>query len=259
MSVSSVPPGTPKTSLDYLIDNESLYQSSDQYKLKRNPYITSFVSNGIAHRMVEMGREDRAVHRLVNHKKLRKEVTESYGALVALERCARSLLQEHSGRNLSFNHQHQHTELLRDCSAEDIDNLLNFTALRYFSECTRGQAEATRPGLTVLDVCSGKGITSVLLALLLPCCSVTMIDFNGNINRDHLKSPACANVSFVHMDIYTDSFQQYLAGVRAEMGVTGGDVLPESPPALCAVLGTHLCGHLSTRLVNVFMRWVCAD
>jgi hypothetical protein len=238
-----------KTSLDYLIENEALYQSSQEYAPKRNPYITAFVRSGLARRLTELAGEDRAVHKLVNHKKLRKEITESYGALVLLEKCARRLTPPPPST------QQQEEEQKK----EGEDPLLSFSALHRLAN--------TAP-LVFLDVCSGKGITSFLLALLFPAASVVMLDANSRINRDHLLHPACRRVTFEHMDINSAAFPVFLQTISTTTTTT----LPDTdntdntdrnqsransvvaPPPLCLVLGTHLCGHLSTRLAAVFSR-----
>lgn len=226
-----------KTSLDFLIENEALYRRKPEFQHKRNEYISSFVRSGLAARVKRLADSDRAMRKLVNHKKLRKEVTESYGALVQLERLLRRLATEQSqgieGADRGG---------LQDESGVGSDSLLNFSALRVRS--------LSPTPLAVLDVCSGKGITAFLLALLVPSARVVMLDSNRHINREHLAHPACSNISFVCMDIHSTEFEQLM---RAPEGV-----LPaHDGPSLWLVLGTHLCGHLSSRLASVFASTDC--
>mgnify|MGYP003385265882 FL=1 len=62
------------------------------------------------------------------------------------------------------------------------------------------------------------------------------------------------------MDIYTTDFEKYLAtlSLSSSPNFTSVSTTPApAPPPLCLVLGTHLCGHLSTRLVSVFSSPAC--
>ena len=151
-STSTTVPSRAKTSLDYLIENEALYQSSEEYIHKRNPYITAFILSGLAERIVELTKDSESVRKLMNHRKLRKELTESYGAIVLLEKCVHRL---HNRQQQLQQHpiQQQHQE-------DDVPSQLSFPALQ--------RAVSLRTSLIFLDICSGKGITSFLLALLFP-------------------------------------------------------------------------------------------
>lgn len=234
--------------MDYIIENESLYESMPDLHHKRNPYISHFVHSGVARQVGAMANEDDAVRRLVNHKHLRKELSESYGALVLLEKSARRLQApaERSGGdgdNINGSHsdslgdRHHRPAPQRETEEGVLDEpLLSFSALQALARSPRS--------LLLLDVCSGKGITSFLLALLLPAAQVVMVDFNDKINREHLRHPACARISFAREDVHGEAFERRLQGAAAGAG------------PVCMVLGTHLCGHLSTRLVEVFSRSV---
>lgn len=54
-------------------------------------------------------------------------------------------------------------------------------------------------GVTILDVCSGKGLSAVMVALSLPQSRVVMLDANGAMDLAHV--PLVPNLSFVHFDL----------------------------------------------------------
>lgn len=89
-------------------------------------------------------------------------------------------------------------------------------------------------GLCVFDVCSGKGITSVILSQLLPEASVVMFDSNSAMDLSHVA--ALHNVRFVELDIFSREAEPTLRGAVARAST-------------CVVaVGMHLCGNLSPRL-----------
>ena len=109
----------------------------------------------------------------------------------------------------------------------------------------RAQAEhakcaADGTGLVVFDVCSGKGVASLLLSIALPGCRVVMIDSNATMDLSHLHGRA--NVEFHAMSVYDDAAVGSLFA-RAAHGA-----------AWCVMVGTHLCGALSPRLIELYCR-----
>ena len=137
------------------------------------------------------------------------------------------------------------------------------------------EALARGPGL-VVDLCSGKGFSSVLLALERPELAVLMVDSDHRILLDHVD--ALPNVRFVRADICAPGFGAALdaalgaaaaasssaaAAVAAAADAFVAAAAPAasaptvaadsaaSPPS-CVLVGVHLCGQLSPRAVELF-------
>ena len=125
----------PWTSLDYLIRNElrnhldvgSAGEDCErELEEEGNIYISSFVRSGVAARAAELVNESEGIKKLMNHKKLSKEVSESYGALVQLEKAARRL------ENLREEKRKEGTEKEEgECCDEEAktSSLLSFSSL----------------------------------------------------------------------------------------------------------------------------------
>ena len=105
--------------------------------------------------------------------------------------------------------------------------------------------------ICIIDVCSGKGIFSALAALVLQhggaggeACSVHMVDSDRSLALQHLAAPDFAGcVTFHQMDIYSESFMAWLRDTCGMARCAG---------AVPVLVGLHLCGTLSTRLVELF-------
>ena len=108
----------------------------------------------------------------------------------------------------------------------------------------RAQAEhacgADGTGLVVFDVCSGKGVASLLLSVALPGCRVVMVDSNAKMDLSHLSGRA--NVEFHALSVYDDAAIGSLFAREARGA------------AWCVMVGTHLCGALSPRLIELYCR-----
>ncbi|KAJ1480699.1 hypothetical protein T484DRAFT_1956019 [Baffinella frigidus] len=92
-------------------------------------------------------------------------------------------------------------------------------------------------GLTILDMCSGKGMTASLLALMLPAAKVTMFDCNGEMGLEHVA--AIPNLDFRCFDVFSPDASDILAEAAGDASAA-------------IVIGTHLCGALSPRLIDIF-------
>ena len=97
--------------------------------------------------------------------------------------------------------------------------------------------------LTVFDACSGRGIASVLLSFFFPNAKILMMDANGSMDLKHVRSRK--NVSFVHCDLYGDSTVQAIRET-----IEREDAI-EREPRVRLLLGMHLCGALSPRLIDL--------
>ena len=96
-------------------------------------------------------------------------------------------------------------------------------------------------GVTILDVCCGKGLTALLLSYLLPSATLLLFDANGAMDLAHVA--ARPQMSFAQLDLFS----------AEALGV-----LDAAAAATCArhtvAIGTHLCGALSPRLLDLAIR-----
>jgi len=97
----------------------------------------------------------------------------------------------------------------------------------------------TGEGAVFLDVCCGKGIGAIMLASALPAARVMALDSNPDMDLTHLRCRP--NLEFRLVDVFTGTFPATVA--QSLQGAAWG-----------AVVGTHLCGALSPRLISVFRR-----
>ena len=94
--------------------------------------------------------------------------------------------------------------------------------------------------LVLFDVCSGKGIAALMLSFALPGAIVVMVDANTEMDLSHLAGPMTAGqLRFYNLDIFTPQLPQL---VRQHV-IEGRKAV---------MVGTHLCGSLSPRLISVF-------
>ena len=94
-------------------------------------------------------------------------------------------------------------------------------------------------GAVLLDVCSGVGLTSVVLSFLLPHARIVLFDNNGAMQLAHVS--ARPSLHFAHLDLFGVCALPALGEAAA-----GGSV--------CVAIGTHLCGALSPRLIDAAIR-----
>jgi hypothetical protein len=106
------------------------------------------------------------------------------------------------------------------------------------------QAVNSGAGLTILDVCSGRGVVSLLLSRLLPEARVVMLDANPSMNLAHV---ACTpNLHFVPFDL----FGREAGAALQELSEESEEVSEsKSSASACICIGMHLCGALSPRLL----------
>jgi hypothetical protein len=112
----------------------------------------------------------------------------------------------------------------------------------------------------VVDLCSGKGFLSVIIAHEFPKAVVLSVDNNPTIQ------PATApNTRFVLSDIMQEAFlttlREQLAAARTAGAVGASSVAADDDAAplpsasaspWCVALGVHLCGSLSPRAITLF-------
>jgi hypothetical protein len=101
----------------------------------------------------------------------------------------------------------------------------------------------TGKGFVVLDVCSGRGVSAVLMSFFLPDARIIMLDADGGMDLSHVS--ARPNLSFVPFDLFSGDAPSTITGL------VGGD--------RCIAYGVHLCGALSPRLATLSCRLSCIE
>ena len=152
------------------------------------------------------------VRKVFNHKSLKKEVTESMAMLFALKK---TLTKKFSG-NVE--------------KASDEEDVFDLEVLK-------------RHQFTFYDICSGRGIASIIFRLFFPNSRVIMVDFNQSINLEFLQASELSSIEFHHFDIYRPEFAEFLVSSTSQ-DVANGSV--------SGIFGMHLCGQLSVRLIDLF-------
>lgn len=102
------------------------------------------------------------------------------------------------------------------------------------------QPEASR--VVVIDACCGKGFGSLVLAQALPGSVVHAVDCDPRMDLSHFQEQP--NVRFHALDLHSPAALEVVADAATEAQNRGGALL---------LVGTHLCGALSPRLVDLFL------
>jgi hypothetical protein len=91
--------------------------------------------------------------------------------------------------------------------------------------------------LCLFDLCSGKGMLSILLANQFPKAVIHMVDYHKGMNLTHLEG--LPNVHFHCMDLFSQELQQLIT-----------DQVKQNK--IVFLLGVHLCGDLSRRAMELW-------
>ena len=97
-------------------------------------------------------------------------------------------------------------------------------------------AAAGGSGLTILDVCSGSGLGAAVLSRVWPEARIVMLDSNREMDLTHVSERS--NLDFIELDLFAKNAAAVLSDASAGAGT-------------CVVLGVHLCGALSPRLITL--------
>ena len=180
---------------------------------------------------------DPAFVRVLSHKSAPKEITEAYGARREITHTLRGLGWDGRGGE----------------DEKDDDRL------------------GSGAGVTIFDACSGRGVVGVLLGYFFPAARVVMLDANGSMDLSHVA--AKANVRFAHCDLYGDSavraIRETIEDEDREDAVSSeeegekddardasakenrGRKNKKTRRRFRVLLGMHLCGALSPRLIDL--------
>ena len=102
-------------------------------------------------------------------------------------------------------------------------------------------------GLTILDVCSGKGVIAALLSRILPRAQVVMLDSCTEMDLSHVAGRQ--NLRFIELDLFSREAGALLHELATEGGREGGSGEDPSRFSATIAIGMHLCGQLSPRLL----------
>ena len=94
-----------------------------------------------------------------------------------------------------------------------------------------------------MELCSGRGCLSMLLAHEFPDATIHMCDADARMKLPHLAHPSMRNVTFHLEDVFTDEARSPSATPSPKRNATGGK---------CLVVGVHLCGDLARRAVELW-------
>jgi hypothetical protein len=243
----------------------------------QNAYLNALLHGELATvgvRLLALAREEECCHQFLNHKTLKKELSEALSALRLVALALEKLDQRGRGAgddnnieadSSSSTSSSVHTSgsastvvVCSECTADgsggavaddDDDDVsrtvgesVSFTGLQHNS----GDSGGGDRKLCIIDVCSGKGFFAAVCALALPNTSaaeVCMVDSDPKMVLRHLEARLFQRVSFHPFDVHSEAFAAWLLEKCASAVAQG---------AVPVVVGLHLCGGLSTRLTSLF-------
>ena len=129
------------------------------------------------------------------------------------------------------------------CKKELIESWAALQQLRRCVQRLSPDKHETGKGLTFVELCSGRGCLSMLLAHTYPDANIHMCDSDGRMKIPHLSHPSMRNVSFHLEDIFHDDAARTVRNAVDSAHLDGG---------YCLVVGVHLCGDLSRRAVQLW-------
>lgn len=97
-------------------------------------------------------------------------------------------------------------------------------------------------GVTIVDLCCGKGFSSLVLACSMPQANVLAVDRNAKMDLSHFN--VCENLRFQHMDLESPKLATDLAATL-------------DGSSLVLLVGVHLCGMLSIYATRLFKQMTC--
>jgi hypothetical protein len=178
-----------------------------------------------------MANENESIRKLLNHKTLKKEITELYGVLSLFERSLSHCYPKQATENDEISRTTPTTE----------QNDEPFPCLFALDQSHR---------LTFFDICSGRGISSFFLSFLFPNSKILLIDSDSTMKLNHFEIPQCQHVQHFNYNIYSDEFHHFLS---TQSFINSSSSLSQDRlPQISLAFGLHLCGTLSLRLCTLF-------
>ena len=162
-----------------------------------------------------------------------------------------------------FFHRLMSNERLRRLFADDKRSYKEVTeaygaARRVSDVLARLGASPDGGGAVLFDACSGRGIAAVLYAHWFPRARVVMMDANGEMDLSHVRE--VPNLRFRHVDLFGESVVEAVleecaeadAEAKAEAEATAeAEAERKASRGARVLVGTHLCGALSPRLIDL--------
>ena len=101
----------------------------------------------------------------------------------------------------------------------------------------------TGQNILFFDMCSGKGITALMLTMRFPLAKIICVDIRPPSETEyHLHEGAFENISRITGSVYDEEIVE--------------DVINQTPTdGTCIVLGTHLCGNLSVVAIDTIAQY----
>ena len=269
---ASLPDGRHR-SVDYLLVGSSVLTNRHLQRFARAPYRDELIHSD--------GARDGLFN--TNGSRLRKELTEAYSVVEALEAtlgargaswagahplhppAARTDLNQGASRETSATARDSGQALLPspdpdadlgpnlpspDPDADAGPNAVPRAVMPPSTSDAGEPREGMPPPTTyageprlIIDLCCGKGLLSMILSYEWPCCHVVMIDNNPKMNMAHVDTRA--QLTYHASDLHSDACAHMLSRTLAA-------AREADPRACCVAVGVHLCGHLSPRAIHLF-------
>jgi hypothetical protein len=100
-------------------------------------------------------------------------------------------------------------------------------------------------GLVLVELCSGRGFVSLVLADAFPKARIYMIDRDTTMDVSHVETYGGARMSFHALDLHSTACEEFVRGVADDAETRGQTVV---------LVGVHLCGTLSHRAIELYER-----
>lgn len=259
-----------RLSLDYLIANEKMNRQNSKGQDSNNIYISHFCHQEWLGPLRELADRNDSIRKLLNHKTLKKEITELYGVLSSFEKS----LQRSSGIWNNVNDDvGEYREESKDDNRKEMEAILKSEEDIIMMKEEEGMIQAQNlnssrsknslfPILQYLDsthqlrfydICCGRGIASFFLSFMFPHTQIILIDSNQNIKLDHFKIPQCQHLEYYYYDIYSEEFYQFLLKHSNDSSSNLSNLTNSTRTRrLSLIFGLHLCGTLSLRLCTLY-------
>jgi hypothetical protein len=191
-------------------------------KAQTSKYVAAFLAEPFFDAILN---GDPAFVRVLSHKSAHKEITEAYGA-------RRKIFETLRGLGYFDGEYEKKNENARGEDGDDGYEVRDSGA-----------------GVTIFDACSGRGVVGVLLGYFFPSAKVVMLDANGSMDLSHVA--AKDNVRFEHCDLYGDSAVRAIRETIEDEDRSDQKTFGPKKRRYRVLLGMHLCGALSPRLIDL--------
>eukprot|EP01111_Echinosteliopsis_oligospora_P012382 TRINITY_DN4222_c0_g1_i1.p1 TRINITY_DN4222_c0_g1~~TRINITY_DN4222_c0_g1_i1.p1 ORF type:complete len:222 (+),score=48.56 TRINITY_DN4222_c0_g1_i1:35-700(+) len=183
-------------------------------------------------------RQDPLFHSFLNHKTLKKEMTESYAIYVRIKQIIdrlSNLTKSNNTDQTSSTTPSSTTSTTSTSTTTSEFSLVSSTSSASSSSSSTTSSSSSsspstsdsQPKFVLFDICSGKGYTACLLSKLFPEMQIYMVDKDKKMNVKHVDS--LPNVEMKYFDMCREG-KQLKTWIRSE---TEGKI--------GLIFGSHLC------------------